>query len=138
MSVIILNSKKRGLAVKDVLLPLSTSKVLGSGIDVTALPEGHLSCIQCKKHLFECWLMGDNFRIEMGCINCNASYRLLFPLDVIMPEAKGRFTCKRHPNNGMILIHNVDVISIGCEKCYTEIDIKLRKAQGLILAEDLN
>lgn len=135
--VTILTKNKTRLRVKEVNLPMIDSPILGYGVDVTALPEGHASCPQCGKHLFECWLYGDNHRIEMGCMECNANYRLLFPLDVNMPAQQGRFTCKRHPEKGMVLIHNVDVISIGCESCYTEIDIKLKKAQGLTIAEDL-
>jgi hypothetical protein len=125
----------RGLKVKDVLVSaLDRSDVLGVGIDVMALPEGHLVCNKCKKHKFECWIYGDNYVIEMGCMECGESYRLLFPIDAKLPDKAGRFTCLRHPGKGMILIHNTDVIGIGCESCFTEIRICLRKAKGIVLA----
>lgn len=135
---ILTGPKRTKLAVKQVALPIITSPILGTGIDATTLPEGHLGCATCGRHLFECWVYGDAHRIEMGCVECNSNYRLLFPLDVVMPPTQGRFTCKRHPDKAMVLIHNVDVVCVGCESCYTEIQFKLRKADGLILAEDLS
>jgi len=146
MTLTIWTKDKSRLRVNDVSLPLATSELLGSGIDVMTLPEGHLSCAKCGKHLFECWVYLDNHRIEMGCMNCGASYRLLFPLDVdlLSPFSgkSGRFSCLRrkkghflHQNKGMVLIHNVDTICIGCELCNSEVQIKLKKAEGLILAD---
>lgn len=134
MSITLLNKKHTRMRVKEIALPFISSPILGHGIDVTALPEGHLSCPMCKKHLFEASLYGDNHRIEMGCISCNWSCRLLFPLDVSLPEKQGRFTCKKHPTKGMVCIHNVDTISIGCESCKTEINIKVKTKSNLILA----
>lgn len=131
----ILKKEHTRLRVRQAALPISIDKILGKGIDVMNLPEGHLSCARCGKFLFECWLYGDNFRIEMGCMECGESYRLLLPLDVHLGK-QGRFTCRRHPEKGMILIHNIDVVSIGCECCNTELDIKLKKAKGLVLADD--
>lgn len=112
------------------------SKLLGQGLDVMSLPEGHLSCSACSGYKFECWVILDSHRLEMGCCECGNATRLLFPLDVdLLAFGKaGRFTCKRHPKAGMILIHNVDVISCGCEKCNTEVDIKLKRASGLVMA----
>lgn len=130
-----LKREKTKMRVREVSLPASISPLLGMGIDATTLPEGHLSCTKCKRHLFECWLYGDNHRIEMGCMECNENYRLLFPLDVELPVKQGRFTCRRHPEKGMVLIHNMDTVCIGCEKCYTEIRIPLKKAQGLIIPQ---
>jgi hypothetical protein len=127
----------RELFVKEVTLPLSTSAILGNGIDATTLPEGHLSCPQCKGHLWEAWVYMDAHRVEMGCRKCNWNCRILFPMDVVFPNS-GRWSCKKHPDLGVVLIHNVDVINIGCERCYRDITFKLRKAQGLILAEDLD
>jgi len=139
------------LVVKPVAMPLGSSLVLGNGLDVTKLPEGHLTCGTCKGHRFECWMYGDNRRIEMGCIKCGSSQRLVLPMDVKLGSVasgdatyqprqqdcvgEGRFTCKKHPDRAMILIHNVDVVSIGCEKCRTEINICLRKSKGIVLAD---
>ena len=133
MAITILNKTKTRLRVKEVSMPASESPLLGIGIDVTSLPEGHLSCINCHTHKFECWLYGDNHRIEMGCLECGHSYRLLFPITVQMPPEQGRFTCKTHPDKGMILIHNVDTVCIGCELCYTEIQFKVK--EGLIVPQ---
>lgn len=132
------------LRVKSVDIPTNYSPLLGTGIDVTTLPEGHLACPKCKEYRFECWVYLDNHRIEMGCIRCNWPCRLLFPLDVSIPGNNGRFTCSRtrakgkpvdHRRKGMILIHNIDIISIGCELCSNEMIIKLKKAQGLIIPD---
>jgi hypothetical protein len=129
--------KLKRMAVTPVVLPLTQSEVLGSGIDVTTLPEGHLSCVKCQRHLFECWVFLDNHRLEMGCMECNASYRLLFPMDVsLSPFGKqGRFTCRTHPNKGMVLIHNIETICVGCEKCFSEVRIVVKSKSNLILAE---
>lgn len=132
------------MRVKEVLLPTNYSPLLGTGIDVMSLPEGNLACPKCKEYRFECWVYLDNHRIEMGCMNCNWPCRLLFPLDVSIPGNTGRFTCSRkraggkpvdHSKKAMILIHNIDTISIGCELCSNEMIIKLRKAQGLIIPD---
>ena len=136
------------LRLKQSALPLA-STIIGEGIDVTKLPEGHLCCSTCSGYKFECWMYGDNRRIEMGCMQCGGSTRLVFPLDIKLDNyskaapngiygkynaiGEGRFQCGRHPAKGMILIHNVDVISIGCESCFTELNICLRKAKGIVL-----
>lgn len=137
MSFTILKKEHTRLRVKEVQLPLATSEVLGSGIDVMSLPEGHLTCAKCHSHLFECWVYLDAHRLEMGCQNCGYSYRLLFPYDIPLSPFRnqGRFTCKRHPESGMILIHNVDVISVGCEKCFSEVQIKLRNSNNIVIAD---
>lgn len=148
MSTTILKREKTKLRVKQSLLPAS-STILGKGIDVMQMPEGHLSCGKCSGHLFECWMYGDNRRIEMGCMQCGESTRLYFPMDVKLDEftrtgsaygrhdslGQGRFQCLKHPDKGMILIHNVDVISIGCEKCFTELNLCLRKAKGIVVVD---
>jgi hypothetical protein len=136
MTITILQKQHTRLRVKETKLPEMQSKLLGNGLDVMSLPEGHLCCPKCSGYKFECWVILDSHRLEMGCMACGDSTRLLFPLDVdLLAFGKaGRFTCKRHPKAGMILIHNVDVISCGCEKCNTEVDIKLKKASGLVMA----
>lgn len=134
----ILKKEKTRLRVKQVNLPAHESPILGVGVDVMTLPEGHACCSKCSGHLFECWVYGDNHRVELGCLQCGHPTRYLFPLDVDMPNKQGRFTCNRHPDKGMVLIHNIDIISIGCEKCYTEIDFKLKNKHGLIIPGDIN
>lgn len=123
------------------------------------MPEGHLCCGKCSGYKFECWMYGDNRRIEMGCMECGESTRLYLPMDVKLDEyegsdpsawkffnkdgsfgrtdavGEGRFSCMKHPKKGMVLIHNVDVVSIGCESCFTEINICLRKAKGIVLVD---
>lgn len=131
------------MRVKEVNLPLATSEILGNGIDVTTLPEGHLSCPKCSHYKFECWVYLDNHRIEMGCLDCGWSCRLLFPMDISLPGRNGKYACTRrivkgkrvdHSRKGMILIHNTDVISIGCEACSNQMIIKLESKSNLILA----
>ena len=150
----ILTKTKTRMRVKQSALPVSAT-ILGNGIDVTQMPEGHLCCGKCGEYRFECWMFGDNRRIEMGCMNCNEATRLYFPLDIKLDDlagssgriggegfygrsdalGEGRFQCLRHPKKGMILVHNVDVVSIGCESCFTELNICLRKAKGLVLVD---
>lgn len=126
--------KQKGLRLKEVQLPLATSVLLGSGIDAMSLPEGHLACPHCHGHLWEASVFLDAHRIEMGCRGCNWVCRVLFPMNVVFP-CSGRWTCSAHPDKGVILIHNTDVINIGCEKCYRDISFQLKRAGGLILAE---
>ena len=142
----ILKREHTRLRVKAVDLPISTSPVLGDGIDVTKMPDGHLSCSQCQGFKFECWVYLDAHRLECGCLKCGWSCRLLFPIDVdLMAFGKsGRFTCMRrsgvnndcfaHKDLGMIIIHSGETISIGCEKCRTEVDIKVKSKSNLVLA----
>lgn len=124
------------LRVRDSSLPISKNQILGEGIDVMALPEGHMSCATCKGYKFECWVYMDQHRLEMGCMKCNESYRLVFPYDVsLSPFGRmGRFYCKRHPTKGMILIHNVDTLCIGCELCVSEVRIFLKSNSNIVLA----
>lgn len=136
----IINRKKIGpgeLFVHAVELPQSKDKILGTGIDVMNLPEGHLCCAQCGNHRFECWVYLDAHRLECGCQKCGWSCRLLFPLDVSLGRFRqpGRFVCKRHPNKGFVIIHNTDTLSCGCELCNTEVNIKLRTESNLVLAD---
>lgn len=150
MAITILKKEHTRLRVNKVELPLATNPILGDGIDVTTLPEGHLTCNGCGCHLFECWVYLDNHRLEMGCMKCGQSYRLLFPMDVSLSRfgRQGRFTCKRskdkagnkvdHSNAGFILIHNTDTVSVGCEKCNTEVNIKIRTESNIITTGDVN
>lgn len=135
--VTILTKQKTRLRVKQVELPISDSVVLGSGIDVTSLPDGHLSCVRCQSPFFECWVYLDERRLEMGCVKCNTAYRVLFPMDVSLTPFKnyGRFSCKKHPEKAMVLIKNQETVSIGCQCCYSEVQIKLRSKSNLVLAD---
>ena len=144
---VILTKPHTRMRVKAHELPLSMSGVLGAGIDVMNLPEGHLSCPVCQGFKFECWVFLDNHRLECGCMKCGWSCRLLFPMDIDLSQfgKTGRFTCLRrdsethehliHEHCGMIIIHNTDVLSVGCEKCRTEVDIKLKTKSNLVLAQ---
>lgn len=126
------------LRVKEMNLPLATSKILGSGIDVTTLPEGHMSCNNCSGYKFEAHMYLDNYRLECGCMSCGNSFRLLFPLDCPLPEISGRFSCFRHPHKGMIIIHNSGSLCIGCECCKSQIIFEIRTKQNILLPGDLN
>ena len=131
-----LKREKTRLRVKAAELPLSVNKILGTGIPVNNLPEGHLSCSMCQSPFFEAWVYLDKHRLEMGCCKCGHSYRLLFPLDAELKafENSGRWTCPQHPDKGMVLIHNTDVVSVGCQLCWRQVNIQLKKATGLVLA----
>jgi hypothetical protein len=132
-------AKQKGLRVKEISIPLTTDSILGSGIDVTSLPEGHFSCQICKGFKFDCDIMLDYHRLEVGCRECGKAYRFLFPIDLPLPAQKGRFTCKKHPDKGMIIIHNVGMFSCGCESCATQIVFDVRKTKNnLILPEDIH
>ncbi len=138
-----MTTKQKGLRVKRVPMALSTS-VLGHDIDATKLPEGHLTCGKCGRFRFEASMQGDNFRIELGCVECGEAFRLLLPLGVEIGKpnpwgsnahvpTNGKFTCLKHPSKAMIVIHNVETVCIGCEACKTEIRIILPKEKGLVL-----
>tara|TARA_R110000868_G_scaffold369704_1_gene633134 strand:+ start:2109 stop:2519 length:411 start_codon:yes stop_codon:yes gene_type:complete len=133
----ILKKQYTRLRVKQVSAPLSTSPILGSGIDVMCLPEGHMSCANCAGYKFEASSILDAQRVELGCMGCGQAYRLLFPMDLAIPF-QGRFICKSHPTKGMIVIHNIDTLCIGCEICFTELQIKLRTETNIIMPGDLN
>lgn len=127
----ILTKNKTRLRVREV--PISSIGVLGTMVDAMNLPEGHMSCGKCHGHRFECsGYVGGN-KVEMGCEGCGDRFYVAFPLDVVIPD--GRYYCRKHPSKGMILIHNIDVVSIGCESCKTQILIQLKKAGGLVLAD---
>lgn len=145
MTITLLKKEHSRMRVKEVQLPSNTSPILGTGIDVMTLPEGHLSCIKCKGYKFECWVYLDNHRIEMGCMNCGESYRLLFPLDISLPGSSGRYVCLRkrdskgrptdHSNKGMILIHNSGYLGIGCEACKTQLTVILKTQSNIIIPD---
>lgn len=118
----------KGLRVKQQNLPLSASPILGDGVDVTKLPDGHLCCAQCGKFRMEAWVtMG---KVTCGCVSCGHATALLFPTTVVMPS-DGKFTCKKHPSAASIIISNHGIICIGCEKCKNEVRINV-KEDGLI------
>lgn len=116
-------------------LPLTGDKILGIGIDITTCPDGHLSCPVCQSPYFEVWCSLDAHRLEIGCCNCGWSSRILVPYDVdLLSIGQGRFGCKKHPKDEMVIIKNCDILSIGCRKCGTEVDIKLKTKSNLVLA----
>jgi len=127
------------LRVKEISVPLSTDTVLGQGIDVMKLPEGHFCCNKCHGYKFEISMLLDNFRLEAGCMNCNEAYRFLFPVDCPLPPVSGRYSCRKHPSKGMIIIHNVGKLCIGCESsCKTQIIFDLDTNSNIILPGDIN
>lgn len=130
--------KQKGLRVRSKQIPLSTSDILGTGIDVMHLPEGHMACTICNGYKFECSIIGDFHRLEIGCMACGKAYRMLFPFDCPLPPQNGRFTCFKHPDKGMIIVHNVDVLCVGCESCKTEIVFELKTKSNLILPGDMH
>ena len=126
------------LRVKEVNLPLATSPLLGSGIDVTAMPEGHFACAYCKGYKFEVSIMGDFKRLEAGCMECGHAYRFLFPMDCPMPPNVGRFTCFKHKAKGMIVISNSGKLCVGCEVCKTQIVFDIKTKDNILLPGDIN
>jgi hypothetical protein len=134
------------LRVKARSLP-DASPILGEGVDVMAIPDGHLSCPKCQGFRWECWVVLDAHRLELGCFSCGYSARLFFPLDIDLFKfgASGRFTCLRwdketgkipvHQDKAMIVIKNSDVLCVGCEACRTEVRIDLITKTNLVLAQ---
>ncbi len=121
------------LRVTAVDIPISTSRILGDGIDVVNSPDGHLSCPMCRGYKFECWALIDTRRIEIGCTDCNWSSRILLPIDVDLSElGMGRYSCKHHPDAGMVIINNSGKLCIGCEKCRTQVLVSLKTDKVLI------
>lgn len=133
----ILKKQHTKLRVKQIDLPESKSPLLGAGIDVMTLPEGHMSCSKCSGYKWEAWVGLDNHRLEMGCLGCGHSCRLLFPLDIDLMAfgGSGRFVCKKHPSKGMVLIHNSGYLCVGCESCRTEATVQLRTESNLVVAD---
>lgn len=136
--VTILKKEHTRLRVKEMTMPVNQSPILGLGIDVTAIPDGHLACVKCKGYKFECSIMGDFHRLECGCIGCGEAYRLLFPVDCPLPPQSGRFTCFKHKDKAMIVISNSGIICVGCESCKTEIRIRTRTESNIIIPEELH
>lgn len=127
------------LRVKEMSLPLATSEILGVGIDTTTLPEGHLACGNCARYKFEAWLMLDNYRIELGCLTCGQGFRLVFPVDMILPAEKGRWTCFKHPKAGIIVIHCSGNLCLGCERCKNQVIFDVKpKGTNLIMPGEIN
>ena len=132
----IITERKKRLRVKEVQLPVSSNQILGDGIDAMKLPEGHLSCPQCGRASFECWNMLDSHRIEIGCLRCGWSNRLLLPYDVdVSRMGKGKYSCKKHPERGWIIIHNSKKLCIGCESCATQVILDLDSKNNLVIAD---
>lgn len=135
MTITLLKKTKTRMRVKEFSAPLDEHVVLGQGIDVTKMPDSHLCCSKCSGFYFEAWLLLDARRIEMGCLKCGKMERILFPVDLKLERfgTNGRFTCKRHPTKGMVLIKNQETVCIGCECCVTEIQIKVRTLTNLVV-----
>lgn len=122
------------LRLKQMEVPISTSPVLGAGIDVAKCPDGHLSCPICRGFKFECSVVLDSRRIEIGCMHCGWSDRLLLPFSVDLSQfSGGRFTCFKHQEKGMVIINNSGKLCVGCEACKTQVVINISDG-GLVLA----
>lgn len=138
---VILKGKTR-LRVREFKSELKDDVVLGTGIDVLAMPDSHLSCSKCSKPFWEVWVYGDNHRIEIGCLSCGWSTRLLLPMDIDLAKrfGEGKFECQRWSNGkiaghvGFIIIKNNEYLSIGCRYCKTEVNIKCLTKSNLIMA----
>jgi hypothetical protein len=121
------------MRVKESSLPKSMT-VLGTMLDAMNLPEGHACCPKCSGYKFEISGYPGGHKIEMGCVGCGDRFYIAFPVDVDLLQ--GRYYCRKHKSKAFILIHNIDVISMGCEACKTEINICLRKAKGIVIASE--
>lgn len=131
MAITIFEKKHTRLRIKKRILPKSKG-VLGDLLMATELPEGHCSCSKCDGYKFEVFGYAGGSKLEMGCVHCGNRLYLMFPVDIQLPA--GRFVCKKHPDKAMIIIHNMKVISVGCECCKTEININVDITNNLILA----
>jgi hypothetical protein len=133
MAVTLLTKEKTRMRIKESALPKSMT-VLGTMLDAMNLPEGHAACPKCSGYKFEVSGFPGESKVEMGCINCGDRFYVAFPIDVNLPV--GRWGCRKHKDKAMIMIHNVDVVSFGCERCKTEINICLRKSKGIVIASE--
>ena len=131
----ILKKEKTKLRVRAYEAPLKGDKILGEGIDILSMPDGHLSCAQCQSPWMECQVCLDSHRLEVGCCKCGWNTRVLFPIDVdLFKLGNGIFSCKKHPGNEMVVIKNDDTVCIGCRYCKTEARILLQTKSNLVLA----
>lgn len=139
MTITLLKKQHARMRLRKFSAPLSSNVVLGSGIDVTTMPDCHLCCSKCNNFYFEAWIFLDNRRIEMGCMGCGHMERLLFPIDLDLKRLgpEGRFICTTHPKRGMVFIKCQETVCIGCEKCYTEIQIKVRTKNNLVITDTI-
>ena len=129
--VTLLNKKHTRLRIRKRILPKNQS-VLGDLLVANDLPEGHCCCSKCDGYRFEATCYPGGCKVELGCMQCGNRTYLSFPIDVTLPS--GRFYCAKHPNKGMIVIHNLQVISIGCECCKTEMNINIDTKSNLVMA----
>lgn len=134
--VTILKKEHTRLRVKEWKSELKDDVILGTGIDVLAMPDSHLCCAKCSKPFFEVWVYGDSHRIEVGCVSCGWSTRLLLPMDIDLNArfGQGKFECFKHKTAGFVIIKNVETLSIGCRYCRTEVNISCKTKNNLILA----
>lgn len=115
--------------------PLHQNLILGSGIDVIKMPESHLACPNCSCPFWEVQTTQTSHKIECGCMRCGWETKLLLPSDLdISRLGNGRFTCTKHARAGMVIIKNIDVLSIGCQMCKTEVDLKLKTSNLIVSA----
>lgn len=127
--------KQTRLRVKAWEAPLTGDRILGNGIDIVKSPDGHLSCPVCQGFKFEVSKYGDTARLEIGCVKCNWSERILLPADCNLSNLpNGRFTCFKHKERGMIVIKNGEALCLGCESCKTQVVISIKNKGGIILA----
>ena len=128
---------KTQLRVKEFSEPLSEDKILGTGIDVMTMPDSHLCCSKCSKPFFEVWVYTSNHYIEVGCVSCGWSTRLLLPYDIDLSKrfGEGKFECFKHKDKGFVIIKNSDVLCVGCRYCKTEVQIKLDTKTNIILSD---
>lgn len=131
----LLKKEKTKMRVRAHEAPLTGDKILGEGIDIISMPDGHLACPMCASPYMECQVALDRHRLEVGCCRCGWSTRILFPydIDLFVLGGNGIFRCKKHANE-MVVIKNDDTVCIGCRYCNTEARIKLRTKSNLIVA----
>ena len=123
------------LRVKEFTAPAPTTMEFLGGVDALTMPDSHLSCPMCRSPWWECWIhKGDKHNIQVGCMKCGYDTRILIPRDIPLDQfAEGRFTCFKHPNAGMAIIHNTDVLCIGCQNCKSEVRLKLKTNTNLVV-----
>jgi hypothetical protein len=84
--------------------------------------------------LFEVWVGIDAHRLEIGCMHCGWSSRILLPMEAdLLKFGQGRFSCFKHGSKGMIVIKNGDFVCFGCELCKTEVVFDLSSKSGLVI-----
>ena len=105
--------------------PLMGDK-MGEVLEAIVMPEGHIACPKCGNPWWFINTDKELARSRLGCSNCAYEDRINWPKD--SPQVaflgNGEWRCPKHPDAAKAIIRSGDVISVGCQKCQRDIQIK--------------